>query len=198
METCKIPDCSRVHKAKGYCEMHYYRFRIHGDPLGGRATKHGEVSEYIKKVALTYEGDECLRWPFSSRGDGRGQVFWGGKLWVASRLVCTLAHGEPPSPKHEAAHSCGKGDEGCVTKSHLRWATRKENEDDKIIHGTRPSGEGHASSTITKAKALEILQAKGSGTHGEIAIRFGTSKSTVGRILRGELWVGAAIEGATL
>lgn len=30
---CIVEDCNREHKAKGYCELHYGRFKRHGDPL---------------------------------------------------------------------------------------------------------------------------------------------------------------------
>ncbi len=33
METCKIKDCKKKHKAKGYCNKHYLRLWNHGDPL---------------------------------------------------------------------------------------------------------------------------------------------------------------------
>jgi len=30
---CTIPGCDQTHKAKGYCQLHYWRWRDHGDPL---------------------------------------------------------------------------------------------------------------------------------------------------------------------
>lgn len=32
---CSIEDCDKLHLSRGYCGMHYRRFRLHGDPLGG-------------------------------------------------------------------------------------------------------------------------------------------------------------------
>lgn len=31
-KTCSLPDCDKKHVAKGYCNMHYQRIRLHGDP----------------------------------------------------------------------------------------------------------------------------------------------------------------------
>lgn len=31
--TCSVPECNRAHAAKGYCQMHWNRNRIHGDPM---------------------------------------------------------------------------------------------------------------------------------------------------------------------
>jgi hypothetical protein len=59
-----------------------------------------------------------------------------GDTLYAHRLMCQLAHGDPPTPDHIAAHSCGRGHEGCVNPNHLSWKTYSENELDKRVHGT--------------------------------------------------------------
>lgn len=33
---CTIPNCDKPHLAKGWCHMHYQRWRSHGDPMGGK------------------------------------------------------------------------------------------------------------------------------------------------------------------
>lgn len=53
--TCSVPDCERPHAAKGYCQLHWNRVRIHGDPLvtmKGKAhkVKHTEDGLRICKV----------------------------------------------------------------------------------------------------------------------------------------------------
>lgn len=37
---CSVPDCERKYAAKGYCNLHYNRWRIHGDPLKSMKGKH--------------------------------------------------------------------------------------------------------------------------------------------------------------
>jgi hypothetical protein len=32
MKTCELAECSRKHYSKGYCNLHYERWRVHGDP----------------------------------------------------------------------------------------------------------------------------------------------------------------------
>jgi hypothetical protein len=73
--------------------------------------------KFINDVVLSCENLECLIWPFSRR-DGRGYI----NEEPVSRFVCKLAHGSPPTEKHDAAHNCGN--ERCVNPHHLRWATR--------------------------------------------------------------------------
>jgi len=130
---CSIPDCGKPHMARGWCQKHYFRFRRHGDPLGGAI---GDARRYFEEVILNYDGDECLPWPFSTADCGYGRIRIGGRKQVVSRAVCERVNGPPPTPAHEAAHSCGKGHEGCCTKRHLRWATRTENQAERVAHGT--------------------------------------------------------------
>jgi hypothetical protein len=77
-----------------------------------------------------------------------------GHFERATRVMCKLAHGPAPTPKHHAAHSCGKGHEACINPKHLRWATPRENAADAKLHGTfkpPPSG-GKPWSEERKAK----------------------------------------------
>ena len=117
--------------------------------------------------ACQYKDETCLFWPFS-RGsrDGRARVYFPcgndtlGRLkfkeYAVHRIVCEKVYGAPPSSKHHAAHSCGNGHLGCINPKHLRWATSKENEQDKIIHGTSARGERNYNARLTKADVLEI------------------------------------------
>lgn len=179
---CKIEDCGKPTKALGYCNSHYIRFKRHGDPLGGKPVFHGEPMKFIQGVVLNYSGEECLVWPFFRKADGRGQVRFRGSDQVASRVVCTLAHGEPPTPKHEAAHNCGKGHEGCVAPNHLRWATMLENEEDKRIHGTIKKGVEHHSSKLNQEQVRELISLRGTMTQIKLASAFNVSERTVRKV----------------
>lgn len=194
---CSIPECGKPYLASGYCNAHYLRMRIHGDPLGGgpKVSPRGAPTHYIQEVVIPYEGDGCLTWPFAKDRKGYGKVRVDGKCHVVSRYICELAHGAPPTPEHEAAHSCGNGHEGCVTKKHLSWKTRTDNELDKLAHGTHNRGERHGYSKLTEEKIKEILSLKGSMSQQNIARQFGISGSHVGRIHRGETWSWLAVKG---
>ena len=100
----------------------------------GRAD-YGSVPVFVRDVAVPFDGDGCLLWPFQISTTGYGRLEVNGKKKIASRYVCELAHGEPPTRQHEAAHSCGNSK--CVNPKHLRWATHTENEADKLVHGTK-------------------------------------------------------------
>lgn len=99
---CSVSGCCKPHKGNGYCNAHYQRLRKHGYPMGG-GTQRGEPLRFIHEVALRHTGDECLAWPFSNNSEGYGTLAVDGKTKIASRYVCELSHGAPPTPEHQAA-----------------------------------------------------------------------------------------------
>ncbi len=138
-KSCLIDGCARKPFARGWCGAHWRRWRLYGDPLKG-GTFNGEPMRFYVETVLNHDEDRCLTWPYATDEDGNAKMYVNGKLQYVARLVCLEVRGEPPTPKHEAAHSCGKAYQSCVAKRHLRWATKKENEADKLIHGTLTRG----------------------------------------------------------
>ena len=75
--------------------------------------------------ALTYHGNDCVLWPFAKTPKGYARIRIDGRAHVASRLICTIEHGEPSDPKHVASHTCPN--RHCIARRHLRWLTNREN-----------------------------------------------------------------------
>jgi hypothetical protein len=148
----------------------------------------GEALRFLRESAFTYEGDECLIWPFNRDAFGYARMHHEGRPQFVHRLICEAANGPAPTPKHEAAHSCGRGAEGCCTKRHLSWKTRKENEADKLIHNTHSRGERCVTAKLTEAQVLEIRALEGKARRTEMAARYGVTSSPIGAILRGQNW----------
>lgn len=183
---CTVESCDRRTLARGMCRAHYLRWHRHGDPLSGRATLDGAPLRYFNDVALPYEGDGCLEWPYSRDGRGYGHIWRDGRMQRVNRLVCEHRHGHPPTPGHEAAHNCGN--RACVNPNHLRWATPVENCADKLIHGTHTRGERSGTAKLTESQAREILSLKGVVSQAALADRFGVAHVTISNIHRGETW----------
>lgn len=184
---CSISGCGKPHNAKGYCGAHYWRLRKHGDPMGGR-TPEGEGLRFIHEVALHHTGEECLTWPLGKNNKGYGSVWVDGKNVIVSRYVCELAHGEPPTTEHQAAHSCGKGHLGCIAPGHLDWKTNAGNQADRLEHGTHNRGERNYGAKLTEPEAREILAMKGKETQLTLAERFGVDQSSISLIHAGRSW----------
>lgn len=184
---CSIPECGKPHRAYGFCKSHARKFKLYGDPLGGR-TANGAPLQFITEIALKHAGNDCLKWPFGTDGNGRGMAWIDGRHELVNRYVCTLIHGDPPTPQHHAAHSCGKGHESCISPNHLSWKTKAENEADKLVHGTHNRGERHGRSKLTEAEVRKILDLKGIRTQSEIGSEFNVSEFTVRAIHQRRIW----------
>jgi len=156
--------------------------------MASKLTKDGEPFRFYCDVVLPYDGDECLIWPYGRTGRGYARVRADGKEQYVYRLLCEERDGPPPTPKHQAAHSCGKGRAGCVNKRHVRWATRSENEADKVLHGTSNRGSRQGGARLTEADVLKIKSMKGQFTTTEIARQFGVARMTIGCIFNGRSW----------
>lgn len=104
-----------------------------------------------------------------------------------NRIVALAFLGQPPSPKHHAAHF--DGDKANNHVSNIRWATRSENERDKVRHGRSNRGEGHGRHKLTKddvIKVRELLSKRIS--HNDIAECFNVARTTISSISTGKSW----------
>lgn len=186
--TCKIEGCGKRHLSRGWCSMHYRRWWIYGDPEALLTAAHGEAMEWLL-AHVSYQGDGCLTWPFARNSDGYASLRYEGEQSRAHQVMCKEAHGERPSPLHEAAHSCGKGNEGCVHPGHLRWATHADNQADTIAHGTSIAGERHHNAKLTRSQAGEIyIRAIAGEDHALLAGEFGVKPSTISMIKTKRSW----------
>jgi hypothetical protein len=154
---------------------------------GVSRTKIGEPLRYYREVVLPYEGGNCLLWPFARNKQGYGQLRFEGRQQTVSRIVCIEANGPPPSPKHEAAHSCGKGHEGCCAKRHLEWKTSSANKADRLAHGTHIRGERNGRARLNQADVREIRDLHGISIR-RIAQRFGVSPAAISCIRQHRSW----------
>lgn len=186
---CSIAGCGNQSLIKGWCSAHYQRWRKHGDPLTTLQTPKGEPPRFLRDMVLTYDGADCLTWPYSRDGNGYAQMWDGSKIAPLCRLICEEEHGPPPSEEHQAAHSCGKGHQGCVTKGHLRWATPVENNADKKDHGTYREGEANHSAKLTVDKVIEIRRLHASGvSYSQLQRQFNTCVANISQIVNGKTW----------
>jgi len=192
MKFCIVEGCEKKqHVRLGYCDKHYYRFKAHGDPLGGgKGSSHGAPLKWIHDNS-NYSGKDCLTWPFQLSWNGYGSVKHNGKNRVASRVMCEVAHELPEHEGLDAAHSCGNGASGCMNPRHLSWKTRTENCADKKLHGTNMQGEAVPSSVITESQAEQIIlmaMKNPKMLYKDISKSIQCSSCIVGNILRGKTW----------
>lgn len=187
MSTCTVEGCSKPLLRYGMCVMHLQRVKVHGTvapPPSRQALRAAEVRKWIEDHKDWPDAGECLRWPYSRSSTGYA-VFSKGPSSV-SMVMCEARNGPRPTPKHEAAHNCGKGHEGCVNPNHLRWATHAENMHDNATLGTAPSGEGHHNARLTAEQVRAIFADPRPIV--TIAVSLGVAESTIADIKKGRTW----------
>lgn len=183
---CSVSGCGKPFSAKGYCRNHYYRFRMHGDPLAGKAAQ-GQPLAWIERHK-NHEGNDCLLWPFARFLNGYAVVVSGGKTTNASNIMCLKANGAPPEGRTFALHTCNNGSGGCVHPQHLRWGSQAANMMDSVVAGTRCRGEDQHAAKLTEDDVLQIRALRGTIMQKEIASMFGIDPETVRRIQKRKAW----------
>lgn len=144
------------------------------------------VAEKFIRENSSATTDECILWPFSTYKNGYGQCWFSGRLIPAHRAMAIVAIGNPPTPRHQAAHSCGV--RTCVNPLHLRWMTQSQNELDKRRHGTAQIGERNGGARLRIPQVLHICSLLSSLSDREIGPLFGVDRKTISAIRFGKTW----------
>jgi hypothetical protein len=144
---------------------------------------------WIRDVALTHVGDECLLWPFAVRGGRPGE---GGYPALAQRgyahvLLCEIVHGAKPAPRHEVEHLCGT--KLCMNPRHVAWALHRDNCARRTEHGTQTIGTRHGMAKLTDEDVRAIRRVpRVYGTGRALAEQYGVTSSMIWRIRNRLAW----------
>lgn len=148
----------------------------------------GKAQKFLSDVAMNFDSDECLIWPHQRGRLGYPLIKRNGRRVSATRIVCEMTNGRPPSSIHQAAHSCGNGHLGCINPHHLEWKTPTENQADRVHHGTTNRGERNGQARLSLDQVETIRDLRGLKTQREIAKIYGVSPSTIAMLMSGRSW----------
>lgn len=109
------------------------------------------------------------------------------KGFMVHILVLTAFVGIRPDAR-QAAHN--NGVPGDNRLENLRWATQKENEADKIKHGTSPHGERNGNAIASWDIVKIIRELSGIVKGRNLSRLFGLSESAISLIRAGKTWAG--------
>lgn len=189
MKLCGADGCYSEHYAKGYCRLHYIRFRSTGDP-SKKKTYRGKNIVWLESK-ISYADEDCLLWPFGRDRHGYGQISrkTAGEA-RAHRWMCRAARGEPPTPDALAIHSCGNGHLGCVNPRHLRWGTIRDNALDRDGHGTQTKGSQICTARLDENAVKEIRKAYAdeSISVDDMAKKYGVHRHAITNAVTGKSW----------
>lgn len=103
--------------------------------------------------------------------------------WFVHRMVLAAFVGPCPIGE-QVAHNNGLKDDNRLIN--LRYATPKDNQRDRISHGTHGAGERHSGRKLSRCDVDTI---RGSIEKGRVlAVRYGVHESVISRIRCGKLW----------
>lgn len=150
--------------------------------------KYGEPLKWLR-WCCQQQTDKCLIWPFSLAKNGYALVRTGRKRLRASRAICLMAHGPAPSIQQtDAAHSCGV--RACCNPKYIYHATSRQNQRDKIKHGTVLAGERNPCAKLKEKDVLAIrdLVAAKSTSQSQLARKYGVSANAISLIVKRVNW----------
>lgn len=181
---CSIHNCGRRSIARGWCSLHYQRWRQYGDPT---RTPPSEADRFHASYVVDRNG--CWIWQQSTIGQGYGGFRVGStknntrRRAYAHRYSWELHNNRQVPNGMLVCHHCDIP--LCVNPAHLFLGTSADNFRDSKRKNRHAHGE-RANAKLTKEQALEIIRSPESNR--ELARRFGIGDVQVSRIKHGLRW----------
>lgn len=122
--TCSLEGCEQRHYSKGWCRMHYNRWRRTGDP--GEAAPRVQHLEFPASLImrLRFMPNGCVEFTGALGTNGRGSVRVAGRPTLPYVAAYELLVGPVPDGM-ELDHLCRNPP--CVNPAHLEPVTHKVN-----------------------------------------------------------------------
>ena len=108
------------------------------------------------------------------------------KTMGVHRLVLIAFMGWPPFADPDAAHFDGNPANNSLLN--LRWATRLENQADRLRHGTDNRGEKHPLAKLTNCQVRTIAEQLTLRTRQSLADEYQVQRATISMIATGRNW----------
>lgn len=197
MAKCSIDGCEGDRYCRGWCSVHYSRWRTHGDPLY-MSKPRPMAPRFIEED----RGFDTSCFITTSRRDAYG---YGrtkdihGRRRKAHHVAWEWVHGPIPA-KYELHHRCEQRD--CVRLDHLRALTRREH---MALDGraAEAGARGRSQAKLSDSQVRELRErlCAGEMTQTTAAEQYGVSKQLVNDIARGRVRrrcggpLGSALDG---
>jgi len=188
VRVCSFPSCKRLHKARGFCEMHYLRLKSHGDPSvrKRRAPVLLSLSELMARTTMSSDG--CWNWNGALNTSGYAWMSYLGRSRIVSRVAWELENG-PISVGLCVLHRCDN--RKCINPSHLFLGDNLTNQRDMIAKGRGRKAFGSRSGVakLNEQLVVQMREAYSLGsTPTDIARQHGLPRSTVWHALNKRTW----------
>lgn len=181
---CSIDGCKKFTgvfgTARGYCGMHYRRWRIHGDPHTRLfSTYRPQPVPVEQRFAKCYVIDSvtgCWNWIAAKGGGGYGKITVNARSRVASRVSWEMNKGNIPKGLL-VCHKCDN--RACVNPDHLFLGTTSENAIDAAVKQRK-----RAKLSEEKVRFIRASDEP----HSVLGRRFGVSPVSIAHVRNRRIW----------
>lgn len=176
---CAIEGCCKPFLARGWCQMHYLRWKTFGSATHFIPTTPAE--RFWAQVNKS-KGRGCWIWTATISGK-YGQISIKSRKFTAHRFSWELHNGAIPSGQ-QVLHRCDNP--VCVRPSHLFLGDSSANMRDMVAKGRHPK---QRASYREKLNAEKVRQIRASSETGaELARRFKVDGSTIRQVRNRQSW----------
>lgn len=191
MKACAVDGCGRPSRTRGWCSLHYQRWKRYGDPTTGRSRIIGDDERRFWSYVCR-DGDACWVWTGSTNEDGYGRIWIAKKSWAVHRYSYKLANPLVDIDGFEVCHRCDNPP--CVRPDHLFVGTHSDNIEDMRRKGRARSGPVSSLSSPTRKldpdDVSEIRRVYASGSHSlpQLGRMYGVTTQMVHKIVQRRAW----------
>lgn len=181
-----MADCQRPIYGRGLCQLHYQRWRKHGDPLISKLDR--SPGAFDRLAARSATVGECHVWLGRTDACGYGLIDWQGKGHRTHRLAYEMHHG-PISGGLIVCHRCDNPP--CMRLDHLFLGTDADNSQDRDRKGRQvaPPGMGNGNAVLTDADVRAIRAAHAAGrSQQSLSEEYRVTRANIGYIVRRITW----------
>jgi len=184
MKICSVRDCENTSVARGFCNKHWKRWRIHGTPTPAitERMRGSSTEEKLSSYSIPIPESGCHLWLKSVNHAGYGQMYFRKQVWLAHRVSWTIRRGEIPDGLH-VLHQCDTP--SCINPDHLFLGTNHDNVVDKVMKGRAKGLPGDCNPRAKLSDEDVAVIRRCSNTPEEIAALCGMNPMYIARVMRG-------------
>lgn len=191
---CEVDGCERDHYGRGWCSLHYGRWRSTGDPLGLRIDKGLPMEERLRKNVTVDPATGCWEWQKFRDPLGYGRISVGkNRTTSVHRVSYETFVGPIPEAtdgrRQIVCHSCDNPP--CINPEHLWLGDDGANTADRDVKGRQVAlvGESHGNSVLTEDDVRDIRRRFAAGESKQsIGDRYGVTRQNISYIVRRDTW----------
>jgi hypothetical protein len=188
MTICTIEGCGKAAIARGWCPMHYRRWKKHGDPLTLKQVQQHGLPVSLRLWTNVDRGPDCWEWTGYKDPNGYGRLNIGGVPCLTHRISMELELGRKLDKREHVLHKCDNP--ACVRPSHLFLGDQAANMADKMVKGRHvygtSKGESHGCAKLTETDVRAIRESQETGV--ALAAQYGVSTAQVSDIRNRRSW----------